>query len=143
MASPSPPLSPSNPPPSKRGKIVVGHMASLSNSPPSNREKTVLFVVGYTPYKVTLSLPPRTAYSLGEVNEAVGRQLPDPGKGQFTIVASTKVQVGVFQYDKTTGCSKPGNTHYQLLHMPKCRHHTMKMLQIMFRTVTSCCIFID
>ena len=103
-------------------------MTSPSNLPPSirEREKTVLFAVGYIPYKVTLWLSPRTSYSVGDVNEAVGRQLPDQGKGIFMIVASTKeLQVGVFRYDKTTGCSKPGN---KLLPRPKCRHRMMNML---------------
>ena len=107
----SSPLSPSNPPqPSKRRKIV-GHIAS----PSKKAKKVVLFVVGHTPYKVTLSLTPQYEYSLGEVNEAVDCQLPYPGKGQFTMIKSSpKVLVCVFQYDETTGCSKPGNTHYQL-----------------------------
>ena len=114
-------------------------------SPPSNsslplkkqkieegKKKTVLFVVGHTLYKVTLSLSRQNVFSFDEINEAVGRQrkpqIPDPGKGQFKIVASTtEQQVAVFRYDKTTGCSKLSGAH-NLLPVPNCRHRKIKML---------------
>ena len=114
-------------------------------SPPSNsslplkkrkieegKTKTVLFVVGHGPYKVTLSLSRQNVFSFDEINEAVGRQgkpqIPYPGKGQFKIVASTtEQQVAVFRYDKTTGCSKLSGAR-NLLPVPVCRHRKIEML---------------
>ena len=72
------------------------------------------------------------AFSFDEVNEAAGRerkpQIPDQGKGVFMIVTSTnELQVAVFRYDKTTGCSTPSDAH-NLLPMPNCRHRMTEML---------------
>ena len=107
-------------PPSKKRKIEEGKI------------KTVLFVIGHSPYKVTLSLSPQNAFSFDEINEAVGRQgkpqIPYPGKGQFKMVASTtEQQVAVFRYDKTTGCGKLSGAH-DLLPVPVCRHRKTEIL---------------
>ena len=109
----------------EEGKIEEGKIEE-------GKKKTVLFVVGHTPYKVILSLSRQNVFSFDEINEAVGRQrkpqIPDPGKGQFKIVASTtEQQVAVFRYDKTTGCSKLSGAH-NLLPVPNCRHRKIKML---------------
>ena len=111
--------------PLKKQKIEEGKIEE-------GKKKTVLFVVGHTPYKVILSLSRQNVFSFDEINEAVGRQrkpqIPDPGKGQFKIVASTtEQQVAVFRYDKTTGCSKLSGAH-NLLPVPNCRHRKIKML---------------
>ena len=107
-------------PPSKEQKIEEG------------KTKTVLFVVGHSPYKGTLSLSRQNVFSFEEIKEAVGRQgkpqIPYPGEGQFKVVASTtEQQVVVFRYRKTIGCSKLSDSR-NLLPVPVCRHRKIETL---------------
>ena len=110
-------------PPTKRAKIVEG-VGSVD---------TVVFFLGPKPYKLKLKLPRSRGFSINEVKEAARScgceiELPDEHEsGQFIVLRPIRpdLQVAVFTYSDTIGCSYVRSPSHADLPIPRQRHREL------------------
>ena len=85
--------------------------------------KTIVFVVGFTPYKENLMLPRRVRWSIAEINDAAlqqdRKQLPTGLlNGHFEVVSHRlECQVAIFVYKEVIGCSTTTSMLHSKLHV--------------------------
>ena len=88
--------------------------------------KTIVFVVGFTPYKENLMLPRQAWWSIAEINDAAlqqdRKQLPTGLlNGHFKVVSHRlECQVAIFVYKEVIGCSTTTSMLHKKLHVPVC-----------------------